>query len=177
MNIDKAIFLFLNQLAGINFYLDLSFYFFASILPYVLIIALFLFCIRNVKKNIWLAGEAFIAGIFARFALTEAIRYFFPRTRPFLLLEEAKLLLPYKESLSFPSGHTALLFAVSTTIYFYNKKLGIFLYVISFIGGLSRIIMGIHWPADVFVGALGGVLAGIIFSEIGNALKKNLTKK
>ncbi len=177
MNIDKVIFLFLNQFAGTNFYLDFSFYFFASILSCLFIIILFLFLIRNVKKNGWFVGEALFTGFLARYGLSEILRYFFPRTRPFFVLEEVKLLLPYKESLSFPSGHTAFLFAVSTIIFFYNKKLGIFLFALSFIGGVSRAIMGIHWPGDIFAGALVGVFAGIVVSEIARLIRKKLTKK
>jgi undecaprenyl-diphosphatase len=177
MNIDKTIFLFLNQFTEINFYLDFLFYFFASVLPYLFIFAIFLFFIRNIKKNTWFSFSALFAGFFARYVLVEVVRYFFPRTRPFLMLEEVKLLLPYKESMSFPSGHTAFLFGIATITYFYNKKIGIFLYVLSFFGGLSRVVMGIHWPADVFVGALVGLVAGILVNETITIIKKRLTKK
>ncbi len=176
MNIDKAIFLLINQFAGRYFYLDFFFYFFAVLLPYLIIFFLIFFFLRNIKKNGWLAGEALFAGFFARYALIEVLRYFFPRIRPFQAIEEANLLLPYKESLSFPSGHTAFLFAISTVVFFYNKKAGIFLYIVSFIGGGARIFTGIHWPADIFAGALVGVFTGLLINGIANVIKRKLGK-
>ncbi len=177
MNIDATIYLFLNEFAGKEFFLDFTFYFFASILPYLFIFFFLFLFLRNWKKYGWFVGEVLFTGFFARYALVELGRYFFPRVRPFQVLEEASLLLPYKESLSFPSGHTAFLFGISTAVYFYNKKAGVILYALSFIGGVSRVFMGIHWPLDIVAGALTGILGGIIISEIAKATKGSLTKK
>ncbi len=176
MNIDKAIFLFINQLAGNYFYLDFFFYFFAAILPYLIIFFLIFLFLKDMRKNGWFVGETLFAGFFARYAPIEALRYFFPRIRPFQVMEEANLLLPYKESLSFPSGHTAFIFAISTVIFFYNKKAGVFLYALSFVGGVARIFMGIHWPADIFAGALVGIFTGLLVNGIAGVIKKRMEK-
>ncbi len=177
MNIDIASYLYLNDFAGEYFFLDTVFYFFSSVLPYLFIFAFLFLFLRNWKKNGFFAAEVLFAGFFARYALVEVGRYFFPRERPFQILEEANLILPYKESLSFPSGHTAFLFGISTAVYFYNKKLGIILYILSFLGGVARVFAGVHWPLDIVAGALTGVLAGVIVSEIARVLKPSLTKK
>jgi undecaprenyl-diphosphatase len=176
MNVDKAVFLFLNELTGI-YYLDVFFYFLARILPYIVVIFLIFFLLRSIKNNTWLVGEALLAGIFARYGLVEVLRRVFPRERPFQALEDVNLLLPYKESVSFPSGHMAFLFAIATVAYFYKKSVGISLFVLFFLSAVARIYVGMHWPADVFAGALVGVFAGIVISEISNFLKKSLTKK
>ncbi len=174
MEIDRTLYLFLNSFAEKNFYLDFFFYFFASLLPYLIIIFFGYFLIRNWKKNIIFVVEVFFTAFFAKYALVELLRYLFPRSRPFLVLEEAKLLLPYKESMSFPSVHTAFLFAIATIVYFYNKKAGYFLFALSFLGAIGRVYLGIHWPADVFAGALVGVLSALIISEVFNLIKKRL---
>lgn len=66
-------------------------------------------------------------------------------------------------SFSMPSGHTIAAFLLGTLLFVYLKlnmvgkiALGVLMVVI----GLSRIALGVHWPADVFVGAgLGIVVA------------------
>ncbi len=177
MEIEKTIFILLNSLTGASFGIDFLFYFFAQIFPIVMLFPFLYLLIRSVKKNGYLIGEILIAGLFARYALVEVARYFFPRARPFIILEEVNLLLPYKESFSFPSGHTAFVFAIATIIYFKNKKVGKFFYLLSFLVGLSRIIVGAHWPLDIFAGALLGIASGIIISEgIKTVKRKSGTK-
>lgn len=171
MNIDYVIFLFLNSFAGSFFYLDFIFYFFASLLPYLFLFFTAFWALRNFKKNGLFSLEVIFAGFFSRYALVEIVRYLFPRIRPFDVLENVNLLLPYKDTPSFPSGHTAFLFAISTVVYLYNKKLGIALYVLSFLGGISRIFMGMHFPTDIFIGALTGILGGLIVWGVGVFLK------
>ncbi len=174
MNVDKAVFLFLNDFTGRYFYLDFVFYFFAAIAPYIIVFLLLFFLVRNWKKNGWFVGEVLFTGFFARYALVELVRYFFPRIRPFRALEDVNLLLPYKETLSFPSGHTAFLFGVSTAVYFYNKNLGIVLYVFSFLMSSSRVFAGTHWPMDVLAGALVGIFAGLFISEISLFIRRKV---
>ncbi|MCX6719619.1 MAG: phosphatase PAP2 family protein, partial [Candidatus Staskawiczbacteria bacterium] len=63
-------------------------------------------------------------------------------------------------------GHASFYFALSTIVYYYNKKLGIFFYVCSIFIVLSRIFAGVHWPSDILAGAILGVLIGWALNKL-----------
>ncbi len=180
MIVEEWILLFLNNFTGKYFYLDFSFFFLAHIFPYILVAPFIYLIARNYKKYGWFVGEVFFAGLFGKFVLGETIRYFFPRIRPFEIIEEINLLLPYKDSASYPSGHAVFFFAVSTVVYFHNKKIGIIFFILSSLIAISRIISGVHWPLDIFAGVLLGILSGIIARELVKFIRKenkNIKKK
>jgi len=70
---------------------------------------------------------------------------------------------------AFPSGHTAAAFAIFGSIgfYFRTNKVMIFLFLFASLIGVSRIMLGLHWPIDILVGAaLGWICAWLSLSLI-----------
>ena len=63
---------------------------------------------------------------------------------------------------SFPSGHTATIFAITTllSLYFPGRKKGVLFFLIAALTGFSRIYLAEHFPVDV----LGGLLTGVLIS-------------
>jgi membrane-associated phospholipid phosphatase len=61
---------------------------------------------------------------------------------------------------SFPSGHTATAFSLATSLALYTKRkiLGILYLMLAILVGYSRVYLSQHFPADVFGGAIIGVL-------------------
>ena len=65
---------------------------------------------------------------------------------------------------SFPSGHTATIFALTTLLSFYfpGRLASFFFFLIAALAGFSRIYLSQHFPIDV----LGGLLAGVLVSLV-----------
>jgi undecaprenyl-diphosphatase len=87
------------------------------------------------------------------------------RPRPFNVYPAIKCVGKTLDQFSFPSGHTMHAAAFSIVVLAYYP--GLFWLVVPFavLVGLSRPILGLHYPSDVLAGAtLGAMLAGISLS-------------
>lgn len=174
MNIDLYFFNLINGLAFKWYWLDFIGFFIAKYSEYILAVVLVLFLAINFKKYWRMLLEAIIAAVFTRFVLAEIIRWLWSRPRPFVT-NNVNLLIDYNaEESSFPSGHASFYFALSTIVYFYNKKIGIIFYIASLFIVLARVFVGIHWPSDILAGAIIGILVGLVLNKI---FKKYFPKK
>lgn len=79
-----------------------------------------------------------------------------------------------KQGFSFPSMHSTNIVVVSGTIYnsFKKRPLLFISIIISFIVGISRFILGCHYPTDVFAGWLLGVIVIVIFDKIQDSISE-----
>jgi undecaprenyl-diphosphatase len=63
---------------------------------------------------------------------------------------------------SFPSGHSASSFAAATAIGVITPRLRVPAFVLAAGIAFSRVYNGVHWPLDVLVGAVLGVLIALL---------------
>lgn len=166
MNIDLYIFNLINGFAGKWASLDYFAMFCAEYLAYVLVAILLLFLAINFKKYWKMVLEAIVAAVVTRFILTDFIRWLWFRPRPFVALHFPPLINQSPLEASFPSGHASFFFALSTIVFYYNKKAGSLFYIGSFLIVIARVFVGIHWPSDVLAGALLGILMGYILNML-----------
>ena len=174
---DRLLFYQINSLAGQNLLLDnLAIFFGNNYFGYVLLLILAIVVFRNRKKYLPILIEAVTAGVIARLGIVEIFRLIWHRARPYAG-NNVNLLFPHGQEYSIPSGHASFYFALSTIIYFYNKKLGIFFFASSFLICLARVFSGVHWPSDILAGAAVGIFSGwiihIIFKKLKNKYEGN----
>ncbi len=98
---------------------------------------------------------------FCTLILCKILRKLINRKRPYLVFESLNL--QKKEEASFPSNHTASSFVISFVFLLFSFKIAIFLIVFATLISVSRIIIGIHFPADVIFGFLIALTAYCVF--------------
>ncbi len=164
-SIDVAIFRWLNSWAGVSPFFDWAIVFRAIYLWYLVMTAVAIFIAGTVflrfrryrKQNTDLFIFAFISAFTARYVITEIIRFFYNRPRPFEVLDGVRQLVSHNGGGSFPSGHASLAFAVASAVAFYYPKTSILFFAAALFIGMSRVVAGVHWPSDILGGALVGI--------------------
>ncbi len=185
MTLDTQLFHFFNNLVGQSRIFDILIVFLAGYFQYFLVLAFILILYfsgytRPEKLRIFWITTASIA--VSRFGVTELIRFFYHRPRPFLTIQAQKLLSNsqwfYSDTeWSFPSGHSAFFFAMTTAIYLYNKKWSIWFFVAAVLMNISRIIAGVHYPSDILSGAIVGIAVGYIVVYFAKKWKPQVINK
>jgi len=137
-------------------------------------VVILLLCFKKTRKiGLYIMVAGGVTWLFNDFILKNIIK----RTRPFetygelsnmCILSGGKL----PDGYSMASGHAAITMAVAVMLMFFSKKLGGCAIALSVITGISRLVLCVHYPTDVFVGwCLGAIFAVGLFYATNWALK------
>lgn len=85
------------------------------------------------------------------------------RRRPCDRYHEIDNLVSLPDEFSFPSGHTAAAFCMSSMLAAFFPEGSWYYYSIATLIGLSRVYNGVHYPGDV----IAGMLIGMICTKVG----------
>lgn len=118
------------------------------------------------------ASIAFSVGI------TYGLKYSINRTRPYLdypVLDNVTT----ESSASFPSGHTSTAFSVATSISLCYPKWYVItpMYLWASTVGYSRLHLGVHYPSDVFLGAIIGSGCAFLTYKANKWYRKRSAKR
>ena len=146
--------------------------------PYVTIlgdtavaIALFLpFAMRRIDVLWALALSALLATLFVH-----GIKPLMSMPRPpaVLAADAITIIGPAHRGNAFPSGHTTTIFVAAGLVWLHVRPLSVrtIVLAVAVLVGLSRAVVGVHWPTDILAGAAGGWLCAIA----GDALARRST--
>lgn len=126
----------------------------------------------------WLSGVRhyrimLISALFA-FVLAEVIGRLLgllhENFQPFYYLQGVNQLIEHAVDNSFPSDHSLLFFSISVSFFYFKAHARYLWLLLAALVGISRIVVGVHYPFDVFVGASVGAIAAV---WVGSVLPQN----
>ncbi len=89
------------------------------------------------------------------------------RLRPFVALPGVTMLVAPPDEFSFPSGHTAAAFVMTTVLAAWSPISLAVMAPLALLIGVSRVYLGVHYPTDIAAGAgLGIFSAGIALALV-----------
>ena len=105
------------------------------------------------------------------------VKRIFNRPRPFQNIETAAIQRsPATENTSFYSNHASNNFTFATLAGFIFPQAKITLLAVATLISYSRVYNGVHYPSDVFTGALVGIFWGLLFHFLLNLILKKVKK-
>ncbi len=128
-----------------------------------------LLTIGLIKKDSLLKKDALMitGSLVASTIVTVGMKWGIGRDRPFVTYPDLENLVP-AGSPSFPSGHTSMAFSTATSLTIAYPKWYVYVPAFLWAGavGYSRMHLGVHYPSDVFVGALVGTGSAFLSSFV-----------
>lgn len=99
------------------------------------------------------------------------------RERPCWLDESVLMLVKVPKDFSFPSGHTLASVISATVLVFADRRFAFAAIPLAVLIAFSRLYLFVHFPSDVFCGALLGLAVGVFAWFIGGRLYDAAAKR
>lgn len=137
-----------------------------------IILTAVLLCFKKTRRAAICSALALIGSLILNNMILKPI---INRTRPYEVIEGLILIGKKATDGSFPSGHTAASIASAVAMCRYLKKRwSVPLIILALMISFSRLYIGIHYPSDVLVGLLDGILLAVIAWVIEGVMFRKL---
>ncbi|MGL6033223.1 MAG: undecaprenyl-diphosphatase [Kurthia gibsonii] len=128
----------------------------------IVLLMMWFFGKEYMKKTVVYSALSGVLGILINVLISKI--YFEPR--PFVTHDDLNVLVDHARDASFPSDHTTGAIALAFAIALRNKRIGIVMMVFALITGFSRMYVGNHYPSDVVVGIVIGLLVAYTVNKL-----------
>lgn len=95
-------------------------------------------------------------------AIYSILKRFTRRPRPFEQCPGVRACVPAADQFSFPSGHTLHAVAFACLLSNFYPAMALPLWAFAALVAASRVVLGLHYPSDVLVGAALGMLSAAV---------------
>jgi len=109
-----------------------------------------------------LAARAMLLAFLIELPCFMALKAIIRRDRPFVSVADSTRVITPADTFSMPSGHTAAAFLMATLIAFFFSAILLPIYLWALLIGLSRVILGVHYPSDILAGAALGTSCAVL---------------
>lgn len=167
MNINISIFRVINNLGKDFLWLNPVVILLAKYMVFFLLITLLWYWFSRNRAKRTMVISATISFVFA-FLLARFAGQFHQNIQPFAALENVNQLLQHEIDNSFPSDHTSFFFSICATFWFFRLRFRWGWMILALCVGLSRIMVGVHYPFDVATGAVIGIFSAFISYKLFN---------
>ena len=161
------IFSLVNGLAGAFGPLDLLMVFAAKYLVFLFAAAGGALTLLRARQDGWWPPGAWRIGqagatLAIGFVLSQVIRLFGLSQRPFQR-HQVHMLIGHEPGVSLPSDHSTASFAIAIAVWFFvSAKWGPYFMGVAAVIAVSRVFVGVHYPADITAGALVATISGLL---------------
>lgn len=173
--IDTLVFFFINRDLQ-NSLFDLSMPFITKRAYLIFLPFLLWFLLKDRKNALIVFMIAFVSLLISDWS-SNALKHYFERVRPCNEFDGVRALVGCGRSFSMPSNHAANAFAFAMPFYIlFKNRLRYAFVIVALLVGFSRAYVGVHYPSDVIVGALLGVVLAISVVGLYSWLSKKVLK-
>ncbi len=159
--INIELFRMFNDLGKEVMFLNPIMIFFAKYMKYFLLFGIIMYWFTRKRENrIMIISSIFafvVAEVFG--AIAGAIH---SNNQPFAELSNVNQLIGHAIDNSFPSDHAIEFFSICITFLLFKKNLRYVWLAIAILVSFSRIWVGVHYPADILVGAILGIIGAAL---------------
>lgn len=135
---------------------------------------IFLGLLLALTKKYRFAGIMILCSLLLNYILVDGVlKNLIQRPRPFEAIPTISLLIEKPLSYSFPSGHASSAFAAAGILLYKFKNLSLYIIILAGMMAFSRVYLLVHYPSDILVGMMIGLISSKIIITLFEYKKKS----